>query len=401
MIETLRVPRQILAGPGTASQIPALCAAHGSDVLLMVDRVLVDQPGVSALIEGIRTRCASLTLHTDVSPDVPLSDVCHALAIAEDADAEVTVAIGGGTVIDLAKIVGVLRRYGGRASDYYGECAVPGPTAALIAVPTTAGTGSEVSPVSVLSDPDRELKVGVSSPYLIPDVAVVDPELALTCPPSVTAHSGADALCHAIESYIAPAKKPGVDQLSTTVFRGRNAVTDDAALRAVRLISCHLSDAVADGSNLRAREGMALGALWAGVAFSHAGTGCPHALQYPLGAATKTPHGLGVGLLLPYALAAVRHSAADRLTTLAEVVGLSRGLDPVASFVEWVARLLWSVGIPRTLAEIGISASEIPSLAKRAATVTRLMRNHPGDTSEPALESVLSAALTGEIDLRR
>jgi alcohol dehydrogenase len=402
VIETIRSPRQILLGEGTASTIPGLCAAHGRDVLVLTDRVLLSQPGVSALIEAVRGRCHSLTVHADATPDVPLTDVDSAVAAAARCEADVVLAIGGGTVIDLAKMVGVIRCHGGSAQDYYGECRVPGPTMPLLAVPTTSGTGSEVSPVAVLCDPGRELKIGVSSAYLVPDVAVVDPELTLSCPPWVTAHSGVDALCHAVESFISPARPRSPADLTGLVFLGGNAVTGDTAVRAVQAIGPNLVRAVRDGSDRAAREQMSIGALLAGLAFSHAGTGCPHALQYPIGAATGTPHGLGVGLLLPYALASVCDRVAGRLAVLAECVGIQASPDAPAeaatAFIDWVADLLERVEIPGRLADIGVARADLPRLARSAATVTRLLRNHPGPTDTEHLTAILDAAWLGDRD---
>lgn len=397
MIQTIRAPRQVVAGAGAAASVADICAQHGCNILLVTDRSLVDQAPVAAVIGAVGERCDRVTVFADATPDVPLSDVDAAVAAIQDSGADALLAIGGGTVIDLAKIAGVVRRYGGSPRDYYGECLVPGPTMPLIAVPTTAGTGSEVSPVSVLSDPDRELKVGVSSVHLVPDVAVVDPELTGSCPPRVTAYSGADALCHAVESFTA-AEAPA-DPVNA-VFTGRNPVTDDVALRALRAIGPNLARAVRDGSDRAARAQMSAGATWAGLAFSHAGTACPHALQYPIGAATGTPHGLGVGLLLPYALTAVRDTVADRLAVLGECVGLEVDpTDPPAAagaFIDWVVELLDEISVPRTLADIGLERADLPRLAEKATAVTRLLRNHPGPTGAADLQAILEAAWTGD-----
>jgi alcohol dehydrogenase len=273
-----------------------------------------------------------------------------------------------------------------------------------VAAPTTSGTGTEVSPVSVIGDPELRMKIGVSSVHLIPDSAVVDPELTLSCPARVTAYSGIDAFCHAVESYLAPPRPLTVTDLIGSVFLGQNPVTDSLALRAVRVIGRSLRRAVADGSDTEARRQMALGSVTAGLAFSHAGTGCPHALQYPIGAATGTPHGLGVGLLLPYALAAARTAAASetqrRLTTLAECVGLKASpttADPAAAFVDWVVALLADIGLPTRLADIGVQRSDLPGFAEQAQSLTRLLRNHPGPTDSYALLAILDAAWLGDL----
>lgn len=400
MLETFRGPRQLMFGEGVAKNVPRVVAECGARVLVVTDRVLLDQPRVTELVAAVRGTVEAVEVFADATPDVPLSDVDLAVAAARRVDADVLLAIGGGTVIDLAKIVGVIRCHGGTPRDYYGESKVPGRTMPLVAVPTTSGTGSEVTPVSVLTDPERELKVGVSSVHLVPDFAVVDPELTWSCPASVTAHSGIDAFCHAIESYTARPRPHIPGDLVEQVFLGSNPVTDHYALEAARRISRSLRRVVLDGGDTEARSNMAYGSVLAGLAFSHAGNAAPHALQYPIGAATHTPHGLGVGLLLPYALSAARGPVDDRLATLARACGLpvegaSRS-EAADAFVPWLVQLLSDVGIPSRLADIGVDRADLPRFAEMASGVTRLVQNHPGRTDAASLLAILEAAWVGD-----
>lgn len=398
MLQTVRSPRQVLMGEGAAQAVAEFCAHHGRDVLVITDAVMVTQPPVEAILDDVSRAC-EVTVYAEATAEVPLADVHGAAARAESAQPDVILAIGGGSVIDLAKVVGAVLVHGGEPSDYYGEGQVPGPTTPLVAVPTTAGTGSEVSPVAVVSDPGRELKVGLSSLHLIPDVAVIDPELSLTCPPAVTAHAGIDALCHAVESYVARPQEPEPRASVATVFQGRNDTTDDAAVRATGKIGAHLSRAVHDSGDRPARREMAAGAAWAGVAFSHAGTGCPHALQYAVGAATGTPHGVGVGLLLPYALTAAGSVIDERVATLGRAAGLDMDAgphSPCERFAQWLESLLDDIGVPRTLAELGVDRADLPRLAGKTLRVERLLRNHPGSQTQEALEAILEAAWDGD-----
>jgi alcohol dehydrogenase len=310
------------------------------------------------------------------------------------------VAVGGGTVIDLAKVVAALLVHGGGPRDYYGENLVPGPVLPLIAVPTTAGTGSEVTTVAVLSDPERELKVGISSVHMVPAFAVCDPQMTYTCPPSVTAFAGIDAVCHAVEAYTATARETGWREVVEGVSIGKNDLADDHALRALAALAPNLPRVVEDGSNRDARAAVMRGATDAGVAFSHAGTAGPHALQYPLGAATKTPHGLGVGLLLPYVLTANRPGIDQELAELAECVGVAGG-DPAEDFIEWTVELNGRIGVPANLQEIGVERDQLRRFAELTTTVTRLLQNNPGDNSVEGLERVLVAAWEGDRDLLR
>lgn len=400
MLETVRGPRQLMVGEGVAQNVPRVVAECGSRVLVVTDRVLLGQPGVAALVAAVGEQVDAMAVFADATPDVPLTDVDLAVAAAAEVDADVLLAIGGGTVIDLAKIVGVIRRHGGTPRDYYGESKVPGPMIPLVAVPTTSGTGSELTPVSVLTDPERELKVGVSSVHIIPDFAVVDPELTYTCPATVTAQSGIDAFCHAVESYTTRPRAHGPRDVVEQVFLGRNAVTDHYALQAAERIARSLRRAVRDGGDTAARADMSYGSVLAGLAFSHAGNGAPHALQYPIGAATHTPHGLGVGLLLPYALTAAGDAVDDRLATLAQVCGLdvadATQAEAAAAFVPWLRELLADIGIPATLAEIGVDRADLPRFAEMASGVTRLVQNHPGPTDTASLNAILEAAWAGD-----
>ena len=400
MLETVRGPRQLMVGEGVAQNIPRVVAECGSRVLIVTDRVLLGQPRVAELIAAVKDRVEAVGVFADATPDVPLTDVDLGVSAAADVDADVVLAIGGGTVIDLAKIIGVIRRYGGAPRDYYGESKVPGPTMPLVAVPTTSGTGSELTPVSVLTDPERELKVGVSSVHIVPDFAIVDPELTYTCPATVTAHSGIDAFCHAVESYTAAPRAHEPRDLVEQVFLGRNPITDHYALQAAERIARSLRPAVRDGADAEARADMSYGSVLAGLAFSHAGNAAPHALQYPIGAATHTPHGLGVGLLLPYALTAARGAIGDRLATLARVCGLdvagASEEEAADAFVPWLVGLLGDIGIPATLAEIGVDRADLPRFAEMASGVTRLIQNHPGPTDTASLTAMLEAAWIGD-----
>ncbi|MEI7780042.1 MAG: iron-containing alcohol dehydrogenase, partial [Actinomycetes bacterium] len=287
--------------------------------------------------------------------------------------------------------------HGGELSDYYGESLVPGPTLPVVAIPTTAGTGSEVTPVAVFGDERRKLKAGVSSTYLLPAWAIDDPQLTLTCPPSVTAHSGLDALSHAIESLCTASYDTFAEDLELgRIFSGKNAYSDALAMKAVGLIATSLRNAVSNGHDLVAREQMMLASLLAGMAFGAAGTGVTHALQYPIGAMTKTPHGLGIALMLP---AVMRFNAAVRVQELAQIARLlepALDLDDAAAALEAadaVARLGTDVGVGVGLASIGITSADIAGIARDAIGIERLIRLNPRPLTVADLELILASAL--------
>jgi alcohol dehydrogenase len=307
----------------------------------------------------------------------------------------VILAFGGGSAIDLAKVLSILVPQDVEPASLYGEHRVGPPTVPVIAVPTTAGTGSEVTPVAVVSDPARELKVGISSPLIIPRVALVDPQLAIGAPPAVTAHAGVDALVHAIEAYTA--RQARVDQPGTVpVFVGRNRLGSLLALEAVEVITRSLAAAVRNGNDLRARTDMAWGSLLAGMAFGTAGTHWSHALQYPVGAATRTPHGLGTGLLLPYVLQTCREQLAEEFRQLGQAMGVAETGDGEAVIGRLVS-LSIDIGLPPSLAALGITEDDLDQFADLGLGVSRLAGNGPQTATKERFLDVLHAAWRGSL----
>jgi len=287
--------------------------------------------------------------------------------------------------------------HGGHPRDYVGDDKIPGPVFPLICVPTTSGTGSEVSAASVLTDSDSKLKVGILSNFLRPDVAVVDPMLTVSCPPKVTADSGIDALTHAIEAYTAVDNEsfplpPG----ERSVYQGRHPVGEMIAEKAIQLIGKLLRRAVVDGKDLEAREGMALGATLAGMAFSNIGVAAVHALEYPVGGAVHCSHGAGNGLLLPYVmrfnLPVRRKEFAGIARLLGENVASLDEEGAAEKAIEAVVKLRTDIGIPRCLREIGVRAEQLRSFAEKAAGIRRILRVNPRPPSVEDLEGILRAA---------
>ncbi|GMM95837.1 iron-containing alcohol dehydrogenase [Microbacterium sp. MTN4-26] len=398
MYAMLRSPEQIVFGRGQRHRIPHLVAQRGTRAFIVVDPFLADAPDIAALRDAMTDLGIQSVLFSDVVPELPVHAISAAASAASEFGADVFVAVGGGSSIDTAKMAVVLAAHGGEVSDYYGEGKVPGPVPPIIAAPTTAGTGSEVTPVAVITDPVRESKVGVSSPYLIPTVAVLDPELTLSCPPAVTAASGADALCHAIEAYTAVKGDPA-STASPRVFMGSTALTDLLGLEAVRRLAAGLVRAYRTPDDLEARSLTLYGALLAGLAFGTAGTAAAHALQYPVGAVTHTSHGIGVGLLLPYVMAV---NAPARQAELAEVA-LALGAEPAseAELAEQapllVRTLMTDIGIPASLAELDFPRDRLPWAAEESLKARRLADNNPVPlTAETALR-ILEAAYEGSL----
>src|SRR6185312_17358198 len=214
----LRLPRGIVFGSGHRASLGAMAAQIGSRALVCTDERLASDPQFKAMLADLSRSGVTVHVYDRTQPDLPLESVSDCLQDCASFQAQLVIGMGGGSCMDLAKVVALLLRHGGRAQDYYGEFKVPGPIVPVIAVPTTSGTGSEVTPVAVVSDSERTLKVGIASPHLIPLAAICDPELTLSCPPGLTAYSAGDALTHAVESYTALARTPDPTLTQQHVF---------------------------------------------------------------------------------------------------------------------------------------------------------------------------------------
>jgi len=393
-----RLPGRILFGRGALADAAAETRRIGHRALLCTDENIAGTTGFAQLVDGLAREGVTTYIFDRTPPEVPCPSVEECLEAAGGAPLDVVIGFGGGSSMDMAKACALLAAHGGPLDRYYGEGAVPAPVLPVVAIPTTAGTGSEVTPVAVVSDPAKRLKVGISSTYLIPAAAICDPELTLSCPQHVTAYSGVDALVHAVEAYLAPPR--AVSSTAIDVFRGRSAFTASFALRAVQLIENALERAVADGTDIESREQMLFASLSAGMAFGHAGTAGAHALQYPVGAATKTPHGLGVALLAPYVLEYIRPDALPQLRDIAGALGIDVGRlsddEAARAAIDEIERLAHAVGIPVSLAEIGVARDDLPQLAAETMTITRLLRNSPRPLDLEGLTAILEAAWSGD-----
>jgi alcohol dehydrogenase class IV len=357
----------------------------------VTDARLAGDPTFQAMIAALGA--AGLTVRIDAStlPDVPVDSAIAAAETQRDFAADLVIGIGGGSCLDMAKCMALLLTHGGRPQDYYGELRVPGPILPLIAVPTTAGTGSEATPVAVLSDSERTLKVGISSPHLIPVAAICDPDLTLTCPPALTAIAGADALTHAIEAFTAVRRTPTPDLAQERVFVGKNLTSDHFALRAITLLAEGLEAACTDGTDADARGKVMLGATLAGLAFGVAGTAAAHAIQYPIGALTHTPHGTGVACLMPYVMAWNAPAIGPELTEIARAMGLTRADQVIPA----ISALFGRIGIPPNLRDLGLQEDRLDWVAEQSLGIARLIQNNPRPISPADMRLLLRAAYDG------
>lgn len=394
-----RSPRTLLFGPGQRAALPTIARGLGSRALIVTDERLRTSKELAELLNGLDQCGVAALVFSNVEPELPAHCIHDAAAAGSTFKADLVIAIGGGSCLDAAKLAALLMTHGGSLSDYYGEFKVPGPTLPVVAVPTTAGTGSEVTPVAVVADSDRILKVGISSPFLIPEVAVCDPDLTMTCPPSLTALSGADALAHAVEAFTAAPRSWTSNTAYEHVFVGRNFLSDRHALAAIGLICKYLARACRSGDDAEARTAVMQGALSAAMAFGTAGTSLAHAVQYPVGAMTHTAHGLGVAILLPFAMAYNRDQILPQLTAMADVIaphlGGQSAVAKADAVIERVANLFTEIGIPGSLANIGVAEADLPKIAELALGTTRLVKNNPRDLTPSSMLELVQAAYTG------
>jgi alcohol dehydrogenase class IV len=391
---------QLLFGRGAVGQLGEIAQSLGARRLLVItDKTLVN----AGLVEQVRAPLAAAGVSVDVfdggEPEPPLRAVNDAIAVATNSKPDLLLGLGGGSNMDIAKAVAVVMAHGGSVKDYAGDQIVPGPIFPLILMPTTAGTGSEVTAASVLCDTDAGGKFGILSNHLRPKFAIVDPMLTVSCPSKVTAASGIDALTHAIEAYTAIDNEDfPLPVGERTVYQGRHPLADVLAERAIELVGRHLRSAVEDGNDLEAREGMALAATLAGMAFSNVGVAVVHALEYALNQAAHTPHGTGCGLLLPYVMRFNARARLEQMSRIAELLGEDvAGLDAETAAdraVTAVERLKTDIGIPTSMSEVGVTAEHVPEMAKAAFGVKRILRVNPRCVTQQDLESILQSALS-------
>ena len=349
---------------------------NAKNPLVVMDKNLAKAGFQEAVANLLIPEGMKYTLYDKVEPEprIELADEGAALAIKNKCD--IVIGIGGGSAMDVAKAIAVLATNKGSAVDYLGLNKIPKPGLPKIMIPTTAGTGSEVTFTAVFIRKNLKKKEGMNSPYLYPELALLDPELTLSLPPRPTAETGIDALCHAIESY-------------TSV--NASHMSEMFSLQAIALIAENLRTCVHDGKNLQARENMLLASLYAGLGLANAGVTAVHSLSYPLGGKYGIGHGMANTLMLPATMAFNLPAALDKFVDVAEAMGEVTDELPVreAAYLalEAVESLIDDCGIQSSLAEFGIKEKDFPALADVALTVARPLENNPRKvTKEDAIE---------------
>lgn len=359
---TFSIPQNINFGLGEINKTGELSKKLNIKKALIVSDRMLEKLGIVEKIEkilkdsGIESEC-----YLDIEPNPSVETVNKAVEVYKKSSSDGIIALGGGSPMDVAKAVGVLATYGGDITEYEGADKVPGDISPIIAIPTTAGTGSEVTAFSVITDTKRNYKLTVFSYKLIPAYAVLDPELIMSLPPSVAASTGIDALVHAIESYLSLAASP---------------FSDAMAEKAISLIGENIRKFVANRNNKEAASAMMSGSTFAGIAFAWARLGNVHAMAHPLGGFFHIPHGVANAVLLPVIM---EYNSLSDGGKYKKIYSMLTGKNPEefesSMLTEEIKRLLIDLDIPKNLSELGVTEDKIPEMAADAMKSGNILVN--------------------------
>lgn len=389
---------QLLFGKHASRQLgPRLAERKIRSACVVTDRNLVDVGIVEPMLRSLSASGIDVTLF-DGGQAEPAIEVAHAaVKLAKVSHHDAVIGIGGGSNLDVSKFVAATLSHGGNPEDYFGIEKVPGPVMPLVCVPTTSGTGSEVSHAAVLTDTRNQIKISAMSNHLRPQLAIVDPVLTYRCPRQIMADSGIDALTHAVEAITATDfDKLEIPDGELSSYEGRYPLGECLAEKGIELVGQHLAKAVNQPFNTDARDGMSLAATLAGMAFSNCGVALVHALEYPIGGAVHCSHGLGNGLLLPYVMEFNLPERIDTLAHIAKLLGVDTSqmspIEAAQSSIRAVKELKEQIGIPARLREIGVTRDQLSQFAAKTFEIKRLHWINPRAPSCQDLVDILEAA---------
>jgi len=373
-------PGKLVVANGCLEKLPQeIIALQPKSVLLVTIQPLL--PSLKNFINELEANNIKVAVDTSIVQEPSFSDFDNLMKQVTPSNPDVVVGIGGGSVLDIAKLVAAQLDNEQQLRDYVGIGLLKGRKKKLICVPATSGTGSEASPNAILVDDSDNQKKGIISPFLVPDIVYVDPLLTISVPPSITAATGLDALTHCMEAYTNKFAQPFVDMF---------------AYEGMKLIAANIVTAFKDGSNVEAREKVAMGSLLGGFCLGPVNTAGVHALSYPLGSAFHLPHGLSNAMLLPYVMAYNIPASPGKYAEVAVALGCRRQEDDLQTTydgVEKIKELIKACGIPASLKEVGVKEEDIIALAKDAMKVQRLLKNNPRAITEEDAIEIYKAAL--------
>ncbi|GAA4864934.1 iron-containing alcohol dehydrogenase [Paenibacillus vulneris] len=370
----------IIAGRNSLQSVGEHLHLTGVDVksVLILTQPSIKSLGfVDALVSQLAAKGVTADVNTNILPEPTVENIEQVFAGMADKAYDVLIGFGGGSVLDSAKILAVLATNECSIRDLLGTDLVKKPGIPTILIPTTSGTGAEVTPNAIVTLPDEELKIGIVSKHMLPKVVFLDPMLTLGLPKPITAATGMDAFTHSLESFISNKANP---------------ISDMFALESIRLISSSIVEAYQNGANVDAREKMLLGSMYGGMALTAAGTAAVHALAYPLGGKFKIAHGVANSMLLPHVMEFNMDAIEERLYQVAEPMGIQvQGLTSSQAAAKVVERIVeWTtvLEIPQDLSSFGVKPDDVPELAVSASKVTRLLNNNPKELSLQDMEAI-------------
>lgn len=369
------LPSRIEFGIGASRHVPDHVKEYGANrVLFVADPNLVSTDVVERVTSPLEKGGVSYTIFSDIEPEPDAKGVEAGLEVARSEGCEVVVGVGGGSTLDTAKVIAVMLNNKGHIRDYVGQDLIPHPGVPMIALPTTAGTGSEVTIWAVIAEKDKKTKYGVGGRYMTASIAVCDPELTLTLPPHITATSGIDALAHALESYVNKATQP---------------ISEALSIQAMELVARSLRTAVVDGESIQARSDMLLASLMAGLAFNSTRLGIAHALAMPLGANYKIPHSVIIAILLPEVMQFNVIGNLEKFIKIAQIFGERPedlpSREAAELSVKAIRQLREDVGISDGLADYGVREEHLHDLAKAGINTG----NIPVNPRKPMVEDLV------------
>ncbi len=361
---TLRMPPQTYWGNDGQERLAAFAAPYRR-VCVFTDAAVAGTPGAQKMLAALRNAGKELTVLSDLKPEPVCDDAQKTVDAFRQSGAELIVAIGGGSVMDVAKLASIAATDAYGVRDLLADPLLGRKTVPAVMIPTTAGTGAEATPNSIVTVPEKQLKVGIVNPAMIADLVILDGEMTAKLPAHVAASTGADALCHAVECYTS---------------NKATAFSNLFALEALKLIFAHLEAACLDPDAYEAKNAMLLAAYYGGVAITASGTTAVHALSYPLGGRYHIPHGVSNAIMLMPVMRFNAPACAPALAAVMDAVEPSPGLDAAAraeKLLDRMQRMLSRLNIPTSLAAYGVTAADLDSLVEAGMGVTRLLNNNP------------------------
>ena len=381
-----RTADTIITKVGIASEIGehlSQLKQHVQKALLLTQPALQKSGAVEKVVASLDQAGVSVDVTTDVEPEPTLSNIENVYqATLNVTDYDVLIGLGGGSILDTTKLLSVMKTNDMSLEEMLGTDQVKQPGIPTVLIPTTSGTGAEVTPNAIVTLPEKELKIGVVSSYLLPNLVLIDAALTTGLPKPITAATGMDAFTHALESYISNKANP---------------ISDMFALEAIRLISANIETAYFDGENIEARERMLIGSMYGGMALTAAGTAAVHAMAYPLGGKYKIAHGVANSMLLPHVTQFNMDAIETRLATVAEPMGIKKEnqneKELAQAVVDRIIELTKILEIPQDLSAYGVQDSASESMAVAALDVKRLMDNNPKQLTKEDVKAIYSKLL--------